>query len=180
MPRYDEAIPLNLYRRQRQECEGGRPEDSRSGEFEEREKVWKTLRLLLCVRHSERHLQTQIHGQGASREGLPADARGKVLAANQFFLRPLYAKSIIEKKFGYRLMPDRVAKLTVPRNGRRARHYYDQCQRGCHTSSYFNSPSVTLPAAAKTGRFTLPRGHASIDCLLRPSPRVSAHFGAIG
>lgn len=52
-------------------------------------------------------------------------------------------------------MPDRVANLTVPHNGRPACHYCDQCQRGCHTASYFNSPSVTLPAAARTGRFTL-------------------------
>jgi len=67
----------------------------------------------------------------------------------------LLAKSVIEKQFGWRLMPDRVANLTVPHNGRPACHYCDQCQRGCHTASYFNSPSVTLPAAARTGRFTL-------------------------
>jgi integrase len=34
-------MPLNLYRRHRQECEGGHPEESRSGEFEERKKGWK-------------------------------------------------------------------------------------------------------------------------------------------
>jgi integrase len=34
-------MPLNLYRRHRQECEGGHPEESRSGEFEERKKAWK-------------------------------------------------------------------------------------------------------------------------------------------
>ena len=32
---------LNLYRRHRLECEAGRPEESRSGEFEERKKSWK-------------------------------------------------------------------------------------------------------------------------------------------
>ena len=52
-------------------------------------------------------------------------------------------------------MPDRVANLTVPHRGRPACHYCDQCQRGCFTASYFNSPSVTLPAAARTGKFTL-------------------------
>jgi hypothetical protein len=41
----------------------------------------------------------------------------------------------------------------VPHNGTPACHYCDQCQRGCFTASYFNSPSVTLPAAARTGRF---------------------------
>src|SRR3954452_19854836 len=34
-------MSLNLYRRHRQECEGGHPEESRSGEFEERKKGWK-------------------------------------------------------------------------------------------------------------------------------------------
>ena len=52
-------------------------------------------------------------------------------------------------------MPDRVANLTAAHNGRPACHYCDECQRGCYTASYFNSPSVTLPAAARTGRLTL-------------------------
>ena len=34
-------MPLNLYRRHRQECEAGHPEELRSGEFEERKKGWK-------------------------------------------------------------------------------------------------------------------------------------------
>jgi integrase len=34
-------VPLNLYRRHRQECEGGHLEESRSGELEERKKGWK-------------------------------------------------------------------------------------------------------------------------------------------
>ena len=62
---------------------------------------------------------------------------------------------MIEQKFGWRVMPDRVANLTVPHNGRPACHYCNQCQRGCYTASYFNSPAVTLPAAARTGRLTL-------------------------
>jgi len=43
----------------------------------------------------------------------------------------------------------------VPHHGRPACHYCDQCQRGCYTASYFNSPAVTLPAAWRTGRLTL-------------------------
>jgi integrase len=34
-------MPLNLYRRHRQGCEAGYPEESRSGEFDERKKGWK-------------------------------------------------------------------------------------------------------------------------------------------
>src|SRR5260370_9620132 len=67
----------------------------------------------------------------------------------------LAAKEIVEKKFGWKMIVDRSANLTAPLNGRPACHYCDQCQRGCFTASYFNSPSVTLPAAARTGRFHL-------------------------
>jgi hypothetical protein len=34
-------VALNLYRRHRRDCEAGRPEDSTSGEFEERARGWK-------------------------------------------------------------------------------------------------------------------------------------------
>lgn len=34
-------MPLNLYRRHQSACKGGHPEDSRSGEFQERSKTWK-------------------------------------------------------------------------------------------------------------------------------------------
>jgi choline dehydrogenase-like flavoprotein len=66
-----------------------------------------------------------------------------------------HVRQVVAKRFGWRLIIDRTANLTVPHNGRPACHYCDQCQRGCFTASYFNSPSVTLPAAARTGRFTL-------------------------
>lgn len=94
-------------------------------------------------------------GVSGSREGLPQMPDGKFLPPTNFSCGEILAKKVIEKQFGWRLMPDRVANLTVPHNGRPACHYCDQCQRGCHTASYFNSPSVTLPAAARTGRFTL-------------------------
>src|SRR5256884_1861286 len=64
----------------------------------------------------------------------------------------MLARDVIGKKFGWVVMPDRVANLTVVHRGRPACHYCDECQRGCHTASYFNSPSVTLPAAARTDR----------------------------
>ena len=38
-------MALKLYRRHRKECEGGHPEDARTGEFEEGRRGWKTLRL---------------------------------------------------------------------------------------------------------------------------------------
>ncbi len=94
-------------------------------------------------------------GVSASQEALPQMPDGKFLPPMNLSCGEILAKRIIEKQFGWRVMPDRVANLTVPHNGRPACHYCDECQRGCFTASYFNSPSVTLPAAARTGRFTL-------------------------
>jgi choline dehydrogenase-like flavoprotein len=94
-------------------------------------------------------------GVSGSKEGLDQMPDGKFLPPMNLSCGSRHAKKIIEAKFGWRVMPDRVANLTVPHRGRPACHYCDQCQRGCFTASYFNSPSVTLPAAARTGRFTL-------------------------
>lgn len=94
-------------------------------------------------------------GVSGSREGLPQMPDGQFLPPMNLSCGALEARQVIEKKFGWRVMPDRVANLTVDHRGRPACHYCDQCQRGCFTASYFNSPSVTLPAAARSGKFTL-------------------------
>lgn len=49
----------------------------------------------------------------------------------------------------------RVAVLTKPLNCRQSCHYCGPCNRGCITSSYFNSVTTTIPDALKTGRLTL-------------------------
>ncbi len=94
-------------------------------------------------------------GVSGSREGLEQMPDGKFLPPMKLSCGSVLAKQVIESQFGWRVMPDRVANLTVAHNGRPACHYCDQCQRGCFTASYFNSPGVTLPAAARTGHFTL-------------------------
>ena len=94
-------------------------------------------------------------GVSGSNEGLPQLPDGRFLPPMNLSCGGLLAKQVVERKFGWRVMPDRVANLTVSHRGRPACHYCDQCQRGCFTASYFNSPSVTLPAAARTGKFTL-------------------------
>jgi choline dehydrogenase-like flavoprotein len=94
-------------------------------------------------------------GVSASREGLAQMPDGKFLPPMNLSCGNLLAKRVIETQFGWRVMPDRVANLTVPHRGRPACHYCNECQRGCYTASYFNSPAVTLPAAWRTGRLTL-------------------------
>jgi choline dehydrogenase-like flavoprotein len=112
-------------------------------------------------------------GVSASREGLPQMPDGQFLPPMKLSCGALKAKEVIERKFGWRVMPDRVANLTVDHRGRPACHYCDQCQRGCHTASYFNSPSVTLPAAARTGKFTLVSDAIVSDLLVAASGRAT-------
>jgi choline dehydrogenase-like flavoprotein len=111
-----------------------------------------------------------------SREGLPQMPDGKFLPPMNLSCGELLAKGSIEKRFGWRVMPDRVANLTVPHNGRPACHYCDECQRGCHTASYFNSPSVTLPAAARTGRFTLQSDSVASHILMNHDGRATGVY----
>jgi choline dehydrogenase-like flavoprotein len=94
-------------------------------------------------------------GVSGSREGLEQFPDGRFLPPMRLSCGEVYARSIIDKEFGWRLVPDRRANLTAPLNGRPACHYCGECNRGCFTASYFNSPAVTLPAAARTGRYTL-------------------------
>jgi choline dehydrogenase-like flavoprotein len=94
-------------------------------------------------------------GVSGSAEGLPQFPDGNFLPPMRLSCGEIHAREILEKGFGWRIIPDRTANLTVPHNGRPACHYCDQCQRGCYTASYFNSPSTTLPDAARTGRLTL-------------------------
>ncbi len=94
-------------------------------------------------------------GVSGSAEGLPQFPDGKFLPPMRLSCGEMHAGKIVEKEFGWRIIPDRTANLTVPHNGRPACHYCDQCQRGCYTASYFNSPSTTLPDAVRTGRLTI-------------------------
>lgn len=94
-------------------------------------------------------------GVSGSREGLAQMPDGQFLPPMNLSCGGRLAREVIGKKFGWKVIPDRVANLTLAHSGRPACHYCDECQRGCYTASYFNSPSVTLPAAARTGRLTL-------------------------
>src|SRR3954467_1558474 len=112
-------------------------------------------------------------GVSGSSEGLPQMPDGKFLPPMKLSCGGVLAKQVIEQKFGWRVMPDRVANLTVDHRGRPACHYCDQCQRGCYTASYFNSPSVTLPAAARTGKFTLVSDAIVSEVMVDASGRAS-------
>jgi choline dehydrogenase-like flavoprotein len=54
-----------------------------------------------------------------------------------------------------RMIVARVAVLTRPHNGRGECQSRNMCARGCPYGAYFSSNSATLPAAARTGNYTL-------------------------
>ena len=62
-------------------------------------------------------------------------------------------------------MPSRLSILTKPLNGRAACHYCAQCGRGCTTHSNFQSPTVLLPPAMKTGKLTIVTGAMAREVL---------------
>jgi choline dehydrogenase-like flavoprotein len=81
---------------------------------------------------------------------------GKFLPPMQLTCGEHMLKNAVEKRWkDRRVMIGRAAILTRALNGRAKCHYCGHCDRGCTTWSYFSSPGSTLPAAAKTGRFTL-------------------------
>ena len=115
-------------------------------------------------------------GVSGSREGLAQMPDGKFLPPMNLSCGGMLARDVIGKKFGWVVMPDRVANLTVVHRGRPACHYCDECQRGCHTASYFNSPSVTLPAAARTGRLTLVSDAVVSHVLVHPQGKAEGVY----
>jgi len=73
----------------------------------------------------------------------------------------------MERSFADRkLIASPTAVLTQPHNGRGPCQGRDQCARGCPFSAYFSSNSVTLPAAAATGKLTL-RADAIVHSLIQ-------------
>lgn len=88
-------------------------------------------------------------------EGVPHVPDGKFQTPMPMFCSEVVLCKALEEKFGRRLLFGRTANLTQPLNGRAPCHYCGPCERGCITGSYFNSPMVTLAAAAGTGRLTV-------------------------
>src|SRR5271165_526792 len=89
-------------------------------------------------------------------EGLPQLPDGKFLPPMEMTCVEVDMRNALAKNFDDRIMTiGRAAVLTRVHKGRAACHYCGICHRGCITSSYFSRLSSTLPAAQKTGRFTM-------------------------
>ena len=97
-------------------------------------------------------------GIAGSKEGLPQLPDGEFqpampLNCGEEKVTAALAKSSFGKS--RRLIPGRVANLTLPLPGRSPCQYRNACWLGCPYGAYFSTQSSTLPAAVATGRLTL-------------------------
>src|ERR1700687_5841589 len=98
----------------------------------------------------------EFAGISGQAEGLPQLPDGKFLPPMEMTCVEQDFRDALAKNFDDRMMTiGRSAVLTRVHRGRAPCHYCGVCHRGCITSSYFSSLSSTLPAAQKTGRFTI-------------------------
>ena len=114
-------------------------------------------------------------GVTGAHEGLSQLPDGEFMPPMQMTVVETEASAKIRASFGgSRVMTiGRAAVLTQDLGDRAACHYCGPCERGCITSSYFNSIGSTLPAAAKTGRMTL-RPHSVVAEVLYDAKRGRA------
>jgi len=98
----------------------------------------------------------EFAGISGQAEGLPQLPDGKFLPPMEMNCAELTFRDALAKNFDDRMLTiGRTAVLTQVHKGRAACHYCGVCHRGCITSSYFSSLNSTLPAAQKTGKFTM-------------------------
>ena len=98
----------------------------------------------------------EFAGISGQAEGLPQLPDGKFLPPMEMTCVEQDVRAAMAKHFDDRMMTiGRSAVLTRPHKGRYPCHYCGVCHRGCITGSYFSSLSSTLPAAMKTGKFTI-------------------------
>ncbi len=97
-------------------------------------------------------------GIAGSKEGLPQLPDGEFQPAMPLNCgEEKVAAALAKSSFGKnrRLIPGRVANLTLPLPGRSPCQYRNACWLGCPYGAYFSTQSSTLPAAVATGRLTL-------------------------
>lgn len=95
-------------------------------------------------------------GINGNRDGLPQVPDGEFQPAMEMNCAEKEFKQRLESAYpGRHLIMGRSANHTRGMDGRGPCQYRNLCHRGCPFKAYFSSVSATLPAAAKTGNYTL-------------------------
>jgi glucoside 3-dehydrogenase (cytochrome c) catalytic subunit len=76
------------------------------------------------------------------------------------------------ERLGLKLIPTRIAVTTKDYGGRPKCHFCGYCDHLCDSGSMFTSPTVFLPAAAKSGNFTLRPNSIVREVLLDENARA--------
>jgi choline dehydrogenase-like flavoprotein len=98
-------------------------------------------------------------GVTGTKEGLEILPDGQFQPAFEMNCAEKEVKQRLEGKYPHmRMIPNRVANLSQPLDGRSACQHRNLCHRGCPFGAYFSTQSSTLPAAAKTGNLTIRTG----------------------
>ncbi len=95
-------------------------------------------------------------GISGNKDGLPQIPDGEFLPPMEMNCLEKHVKEVLAKKYDDRhLVISRTANLTARHHGRGPCQYRSLCNRGCPFGGYFSSNSATLPAAEKTGNYTI-------------------------
>jgi choline dehydrogenase-like flavoprotein len=78
------------------------------------------------------------------------------------------------KKLGIPCIPNRMAVITTPLNGRPPCHYCGQCGRGCIPSSNYSSSQVQILPAMKTGKLKIFSNAMARELITDGSGKVTA------
>ena len=106
----------------------------------------------------------RLIGVASTVQGRPSNPDGEYLPAMKLRCLDHILKAGCDK-IGIPYLPDRLAQLTVPHQGRPACHYCGNCTEGCDTGSFFSTPFFLLPGAEKTGKLEL-RTNAVVRSIL--------------
>ena len=90
---------------------------------------------------------------------------------------PRVHEALIKKaahRLGIPCIPNRLAIITKPTNGRPACHYCGQCGRGCVTASNYSSSQVQIFPALKTGRVNLITNAMARELITDETGKVTA------
>ncbi len=95
-------------------------------------------------------------GISGNKDGLPQIPDGEFLPPMEMNCLEKHVKQVLAKKYNDRhLVISRTANLTTRHKDRGPCQYRSLCNRGCPFGGYFSSNSATLPAAEKTGNYTI-------------------------
>ncbi|WP_217705400.1 GMC oxidoreductase [Peristeroidobacter soli] len=92
-----------------------------------------------------------VFGAAEGIENSPDSPPGVLLPPPPLHVYELWVQMVLKRRLGIQMVPNHVAVLTRPLNGRQACLYATPCVRGCSIRASFQSPTVLLAPALASG-----------------------------